>query len=40
MTTVPQLLGQKHKEIWTIPPDATVFDAVAKMADKNVGGCW
>jgi len=37
MTTVRQLLDQKGKTIWSIAPDATVFDAVAKMAEKNVG---
>jgi CBS domain-containing protein len=37
MTTVRQLLDQKGKTIWSIEPDATVFDAVAKMAEKNVG---
>jgi CBS domain-containing protein len=37
MTTVRQLLDQKGKKIWSIHPDATVFDAVAKMAEKDVG---
>jgi CBS domain-containing protein len=37
MTTVRQLLDQKGKNIWSIQPDATVFDAVAKMAEKDVG---
>ena len=37
MTTVRQLLDQKGREIWSIHPDATVFDAVAKMAEKDVG---
>ena len=37
MTTVRQLLDQKGKNIWSIHPDATVFDAVAKMAEKDVG---
>jgi CBS domain-containing protein len=37
MTTARQLLDQKGKTIWSIEPDATVFDAVAKMAEKNVG---
>src|SRR5512136_137713 len=37
MTTVRQLLGQKGRNIWSIHPDATVFDAIAKMADKDVG---
>ena len=37
MTTVRQLLDQKGREIWSIDPDATVFDAVAKMAEKDIG---
>ena len=37
MTTVRQLLDQKGRKIWSIPPQATVFDAVAKMAEKDVG---
>jgi CBS domain-containing protein len=37
MTTVRQLLDQKGKTVWSIGPDAAVFDAVAKMAEKDVG---
>jgi CBS domain-containing protein len=37
MTTVRQLLNQKGTNIWSIDPDASVFDAVAKMAEKDVG---
>ena len=37
MTTVRQLLDQKGRKIWSIGPDATVFDAVAKMAEKDFG---
>ncbi|MGA2636891.1 MAG: CBS domain-containing protein [Methylocella sp.] len=37
MTTVKQLLDQKGREVLSIHPDATVFDAIKKMADKNVG---
>ncbi len=37
MTTVRQLLDQKGREIWSIHSDATVFDAIAKMAEKDVG---
>src|SRR5512136_1340145 len=37
MTTVRQLLDQKGRKIWSIHPDVTVFDAVAKMAEKDVG---
>jgi len=37
MTTVRQLLDQKGREIWSIHSHATVFDAIAKMAEKDVG---
>jgi CBS domain-containing protein len=37
MTTVRQLLDEKGRNIWSIHPDATVFDAVAKMAEKDIG---
>lgn len=37
MTTVKQLLKMKSPEVWTIAPNATVFDAIAKMAEKDVG---
>ena len=35
--TIRHLLEQKGWNVWTIGPDATVLDAVAKMADKDVG---
>ncbi len=37
MTTVRQLLEQKGRNVWSIRPDATVFDAVKKMAEKDIG---
>ncbi len=37
MTTVSQLLAQKDARVWTVDADATVFDAIAMMADKNIG---
>jgi CBS domain-containing protein len=35
--TVKHLLEQKGRSLWTIDPDATVLDAVAKMAEKDIG---
>ena len=35
--TVTSLLSQKNPAIWSIGPDATVFDAIALMAEKNIG---
>jgi CBS domain-containing protein len=37
MTTVRQLLDEKGHNVITIGADETVFDAVRKMADENVG---
>jgi CBS domain-containing protein len=35
--TIESILNQKRGEVWSISPDATVYDAVAMMAEKNVG---
>jgi CBS domain-containing protein len=35
--TIKHLLAQKSQNVWTIDPDATVFDALAKMAEKDIG---
>ncbi|MEJ2375729.1 MAG: CBS domain-containing protein [Pseudolabrys sp.] len=35
--TIKHLLEQKGQNVWTIDPDATVFDALAKMAEMDVG---
>jgi CBS domain-containing protein len=37
MTTVRIVLNAKDKNIWSIAPDATVFDAIKIMAEKNIG---
>ena len=37
MTTVQQLLDQKGRNTWSIHPDSTVLDAIAKMAEKDIG---
>ena len=37
MATVKQLLQGKGHEVWSIGPEASVYDAVAMMADKEVG---
>jgi len=37
MTTVAQVLHEKGNAIWSISPDATVYDALKLMAEKNVG---
>lgn len=35
--TIKCLFEQKGRTVWTIDPDATVLEAVAKMAEKNIG---
>jgi CBS domain-containing protein len=35
--TIEAILGQKGREIFSVSPDATVFEAVEQMANKNVG---
>jgi len=37
MTTVNQLLRSKGSAIWSIGPDATVYEALQLMAEKDVG---
>jgi CBS domain-containing protein len=37
MKTVRSLLQVKGYEVWTITPDASVYEALRLMADKNVG---
>jgi CBS domain-containing protein len=37
METLQQLLDKKGYEVWSIHPDDSVFDAIKKMADKNIG---
>ena len=37
MATIAGILARKGTEIYSIPPDATVFDAIAMMDAKNVG---
>lgn len=37
MKTIKQLLQSKGNAVWTIRPDASVFDAIKLMSDKGVG---
>jgi len=37
MTTVAQILKEKGHAVWSISPDATVYDALKLMAEKEVG---
>lgn len=35
--TIDSVMNQKPREVWSVAPDATVYDAIALMAEKNVG---
>ncbi len=35
--TISEILKHKGNKVWSISPDATVYDAVEMMAEKNVG---
>lgn len=35
--TVAAILKDKTGEIWSVPPNATVYDAIAMMAEKAIG---
>ncbi|MFP5507394.1 MAG: CBS domain-containing protein [Gammaproteobacteria bacterium] len=37
MGTVRQLLEEKGHQVWSIAPDATVYDALALMAAQDIG---
>ncbi|MHB8523705.1 MAG: CBS domain-containing protein [Limisphaerales bacterium] len=34
---ISAILGQKGGQVWSISPDATVFEAIQLMAEKNIG---
>lgn len=35
--TIASILKNKGREIWSVAPDETVYDAIALMAEKRVG---
>lgn len=35
--TVASILEQKGRTVWFVPPETSVFEAIALMAEKNVG---
>lgn len=37
MTTVGRVVENKGRDVWTIAPDATVYDAIALMSKRQVG---
>jgi len=34
---ISDILRDKSGDVWTVGPDATVFDAISLMAEKNIG---
>jgi len=34
---INEILASKGSQIWSVSPDATVFEAIQLMADKNIG---
>ena len=37
MTIVSQLLRNKGREVWSVSPDTTIFDALKLMGNMNIG---
>lgn len=37
MVTISELLGKKGHEVWSLGPDASVYEAIELMAEKEVG---
>ena len=37
MTTIAQLLNTKGNQIWSVKPEATIFEALEKMSEKEIG---
>ena len=35
--TINEILHNKGTTVWTVSPDATVFEAIQMMSDKNIG---
>lgn len=36
-TTVSAILDVKRPDLWSVDPDTTVYEAIALMAEKNIG---
>ncbi len=37
MTMIQRILDKKGRQVWTIHPDATVYDAILEMSDRDIG---
>ena len=36
-SSIGEILNLKGKQVWSVPPDTTVYNALVLMAEKNVG---
>jgi len=36
-STIGEILRSKGNQVWSVPPESTVYDAIKMMADKNIG---
>ena len=34
---IGSLIGKKGGQVWSLPPTASVYDAIAMMAEKQIG---
>jgi CBS domain-containing protein len=34
---IQSLLDQKRREVWSVPPNITVYDAIATMSERQIG---
>ena len=37
MTTIAQLLNTKGNQVWSVRPEATIFEALEIMSEKDIG---
>lgn len=37
MFIVKQILNEKGSDVWAVPPDATIYEALELMAERNIG---
>ncbi len=35
--TIENILHHKGRDVWSVPPETTVFDAITLLAEKNIG---
>jgi hypothetical protein len=38
VNTIASVIRYKGTTVWSLPPGASVYEAIEKMADKSVGG--